>query len=71
MNGRITEHPHNTPEQVRGYIADALALVEELDTPGDLRAVAFVQACQLLAAKQIVMEQIAPMIPHMAIPRSR
>lgn len=60
MNGRRIELPHNTPEQVREYLAAALAIVDELDPDDDLRGVAFAKAVDLLAAKQITIEQIAP-----------
>ena len=63
MTGRRVEYPHHTSEQVRGYLADALAIVTELDLDDDLRALAFAKAVELLAAKQIVMEQIrAPLL---------
>jgi hypothetical protein len=54
---KLDEGKHNTPEQVRGYLDDALAIVAELEPPGDLRALAFGKAIDLLAAKQIVFEQ--------------
>ena len=58
MNRR--EYPHNTSEQIRGYLDDALAIVNELDPPADLRAAVFTEAVRLIAAKQIIMEQPAP-----------
>ncbi len=69
MNGRRIELPHNTPEQVREYITSALALVDDLDPPGDLRQAVFVKAVEFYSAKAITVEQIAPGIPGMAIPR--
>lgn len=59
MNGRKVEFPHNTPEQARGYLIEALAIVEELDVPDDLRSVAFVKAVDLVSAKSIQVEQVA------------
>ena len=56
---RRFEQPHNSPEQVREYLAGALALVDELDPPDDLRVAAFTKACDLISAKQIVYEQPA------------
>jgi hypothetical protein len=52
------EYQHNTPEQVRDYLREALAIVDELDPPDELRAALFVQAVGLLSAKQIVFEQM-------------
>lgn len=61
MNGRRSELMHNSPEQVREYLAGALAVVAELEVPDDLRAVAFDKAVNLLASKQITVEPIVPM----------
>ena len=69
MNGRRTELMHNTPEQVREYLREALAIVEELDPPTDLREVAFTKAADLVSGKQIAVEQVVPGIPGMTIPR--
>jgi len=54
---RRTEEPHNTLEQVEGYVRDALALVERLEVPEDLREVAFGKCCDLIASKQLFYEQ--------------
>jgi hypothetical protein len=54
--------PHNTPEQIDGYLSDALALVETQEVPEDLRVMFFAKAVELLAAKQIVVEQYAPIL---------
>jgi len=54
-----TDYPHNTAEQVRGYIEGALELVDELDPPTDLREHVFVKACDLLSSKQVILEQTA------------
>lgn len=67
----FSERNHNTDAQVRGYIEAALALVEELDPPGDLREHVFIKATDLYSAKQIIMEQMQPAFPGMAIPRGR
>jgi len=55
------EFRHNTDEQVREYVEKALALVAELEPPDDLRGLVFSNACTFYAAKQIVMEQVAPL----------
>lgn len=49
---------HHSPEQVAGYLDDALRIVTEADLPDDLRPVAFVEVLKLLAGKQIQYEQI-------------
>jgi hypothetical protein len=66
---RATEHPHNSDEQVRDYLQAALALVDELEPPDDLRVVCFVKAAELLASKQIFYEQAAPLtaLPHLPV----
>ncbi len=69
MHGRKSEIPHNSDEQVREYVEKALALVNDLDTPGDLRVAAFVEAIKLYAAKQVMIEAIQPGIGGLAIPR--
>ena len=67
---RRTEVQHNSAEQTHAYIAAALALVEELEPPEDLRVAAFSKAVDLLSAKQLILEQPAPIgMPAMAIPR--
>lgn len=66
------ELPNNTPEQVRAYLGGALELVDELGPPDDLRRPFFEKAVQLLAEKQILLEQPAPVafpLPNMAIRR--
>lgn len=54
---RYSERPNNTPEQVREYVAEALAIVDELDVPDDLREAAFTAAVNLSASKQVLAEQ--------------
>lgn len=58
------EVQHNTYDQVEHYLAQALSMVETLDPPSDLREIAFQQAVTLLAAKQIMLEQMqgAPLL---------
>lgn len=55
---RASEHQHNTAEQVRQYLGDALATVEALDVPPELREVAFAKAVDLFSSKQIFFEQV-------------
>jgi len=51
---------HNTPEQVHHYLEQALAIVNALELTDDLRVAAFNKAVDLVAGKQITLEQIAP-----------
>jgi hypothetical protein len=54
----VQEIHHNTPAQVEQYLATALALVHELAiTDPALRVVALTKAVDLLAAKQVIVEQ--------------
>lgn len=69
MIGRRTETYHSTPEQVREYLRDALAIVAELDPPDDLRAPVFTAAVNLGSAKTIAVEAVAPATGALAIPR--
>jgi hypothetical protein len=66
MSMRQTEYPNNTPEQVREYLQGAADVVEAIDIPADLIPVAFEKAVDLLAGKQIVLEQVGL---GMAMPR--
>jgi hypothetical protein len=69
VNGiRYTERQHNTPEQIREYLREALDVVDELDPPDDLRVSAFVKAAELAAAKQVTGEAIMP-AGHLLQPR--
>jgi hypothetical protein len=63
---QFREHQHNTPEQVEEYLAAALAAVEKLNPPEDLREAFFTSAVHLISNKQIIAEQAPPL---MAIPR--
>jgi hypothetical protein len=56
---------------VRGYLIEALAIVSELELSDDLRQLAFSKAVDLLAAKQIVLEQSPVPVPQIGIPRNR
>jgi hypothetical protein len=58
MTMQRTEHPNNTPEQVREYLQTAANIVADLDIAPDLVPHAFVQAVGLVSAKQVVLEQI-------------
>lgn len=60
MIGGRTERKHNSDDQVREYLAGALAIVGELEVPDDLRVAAFGKAVDLLAAKHITFETVAP-----------
>jgi transcriptional regulator GlxA family with amidase domain len=66
MSMRQTEYPNNTREQVAEYLQTAADIVAELDIAPDLIPHAFVQAVNLVAAKQVVLEQVGL---GMAIPR--
>ena len=66
------ERQNNTAEQVTDYLASALAIVEGLDPPDDLRQTCCEQAIRLLAEKQIIATQHqSPVgLPAMTIPRN-
>lgn len=55
---KASELPHNSPEQVTQYLDTALRLTAEMDVPEDLRVAFFNKAVDLVAAKQITLEQI-------------
>ncbi len=64
----------NTPDQVRSYLREALAVVEELDPPEDLRQIVFAKAIDQIANKNVTLEQsdVSPVMrPMMAIPKGR
>lgn len=50
------EFPNNSPDQVLGYLKVALALIEELDPPEDLRVAAFEKAVEYIASKQVLLD---------------
>lgn len=58
MSVALTERQGNTDEQVREYVGKALALIDELDVPDDLRPAAFKEAVGLYAAKTLIQEQV-------------
>ncbi len=58
MIRKAGEAHHNTPEEVRGWLLDAIAVVSELEVPKDLRVAAFEKAYASLSAKQITYEQL-------------
>jgi len=62
---RRTEVQHNTADQVREYLQGALDIVHELELDDDLRVPAFQKAVDLLAAKQLLLEQVAPALPNL------
>jgi hypothetical protein len=47
------EEHHNDAAQVEDYCRAALALVDELDPPADLRPLVFAKAVDLLSAKTL------------------
>ena len=61
MNARKTEDHHHTPEQVNGYIEQALVLLEAHELTADERANLLPVVVTQLASKQIFYEQVAPM----------
>jgi hypothetical protein len=63
---KVFEEHHNEPEQVEAYLRGALALVEELEPPADLREATFTKAVDLLSAKTL---QVAP-ASGLAVPPS-
>jgi hypothetical protein len=58
MTMQQSEYPNNTREQVAEYLQTAADIVAELDIAPDLIPHAFVQAVNLIAAKQVVLEQV-------------
>lgn len=65
----MAEIYHNTDEQARDYLSRALALVEELDPPEDLRVPFFVKAVDLTAAKTIMQPQPQSLaLPQLGLP---
>jgi len=51
------EFMHNTREQAEEYLAGALEIVDALGPPDDLRVAFFTKAVDLLAGKNVVLEQ--------------
>ena len=69
MNGRRSEVFHYTDEQVREHLRAALAILDDLAVPDDLRSIAFERVFNAISTKQIVVEQIAPGLGAMVVPR--
>lgn len=66
MQFQRVEVAHNSEEQVRAYVAAALALVGEIDPPADLRAAVFRAAYDGFSGKTLqLMEQ--PTVPLASI----
>ena len=63
MIGRYSERQNYTPAQATDHLRAALAIVDELDVPDDLRVAAFTKAADLLSAKQVLLEQAIPGAP--------
>lgn len=60
MNGRRTEDPHHSAEQVSEYLAAARAIADAHELEPAERAALLPTLVQLLAAKQIFYEPVAP-----------
>jgi len=69
VQGIRREDRNYTDAQIREALTFALAVVDELAVPDDLRVAAFQAATNLRTAKQITVEAVAPGMPVMAIPR--
>jgi hypothetical protein len=67
---RKTEIPHNTHEQLVGYVREACAVADECLLSDDDRAVLLPTILNLAAGKQLFFEQAAPVLPVMDIPRN-
>lgn len=65
MRINFTERHNYTDEQVEQHVADALALVDRLSVPDDLRVAAFTEALRLGSGKQILAEQPQPVAAGM------
>jgi hypothetical protein len=67
---RKADYQHYAPEQVRAHLAEALAIVEELELDDELRGLAFAKAVDLLAAKQMFFEQAQLGVPGLVMPQA-
>lgn len=65
VNARKTEDQHNTPEQIGGYVLQAVKIADGAELSEADRAVLLPTILSLVSAKQVFYEQIAP---TMAIP---
>lgn len=59
------ERPTNTPEQVREYLSDTLAILAEIPVPESLQVAAFSAVIQLLSSKHLIPADA----PSISIPR--
>jgi hypothetical protein len=57
-----TELHSYTREQAEEHLRDALRLVDLVEPPEDLRGLAFAKAVEMLSQKQIIHEQVAPIL---------
>jgi len=57
---RRTEDIHHTPENVHGYVEQALVILDDFTLTPDERAHLPPQVVALLSSKQIFYEQVAP-----------
>jgi uncharacterized protein YejL (UPF0352 family) len=64
-----TELSHYTKQQAEEHLADALQLVEKVDPPEDLRGIAFAKAVEMLSAKNIIAQPVAPILGGLEAPR--
>ena len=55
---RRTDHKVHSRDEIVGYLRDAVEIVDEADVPPGLAEIAYSQAVELLAGKQIQWEQI-------------
>ena len=53
----MRQHHHHTDEEVETYITKGVELVERLDVPDDLRAIALGHALMFYSAKQVFYTQ--------------
>jgi hypothetical protein len=57
-----TELAHYTNQQAEEHLRDALQLVETVGPPEDLRAITFTKAVEMLSAKNIIAQPVAPIL---------
>jgi hypothetical protein len=65
---RKTEDHHNSPEQVAGYVGEALKVADHLGLEGADRAVLLPTILALVSNKQLFYEEIGN-LPNLAIPK--
>jgi hypothetical protein len=66
----FTKVNHHTADSALALLRGALALVDELDPPADLREAAFTTAAGLLNSHTLVPSGPPQVLPAMAIPRN-